>query len=300
MNYTLYIAKRGLPILFAAIALVHASFAEDEPPLLFERSTPTPSFDAEAISQNEQGKRRYARYRDHRKFPDMNSAAAHEEKRDPDAAIITQDSDDKSSTEEKRFVDKSEFTDENPAASAQSVVEEKAKKPVQTVDLCSQCEKPHPGVECYEAEYYEEVPTPEGVEAYRQKLAARLYERYNNSPQHAGKVGKVSVVISKPLETSLDGRFILAEFDQLVYDIWGRRIPALEKEYYVVTFGTGGAAEVRTDPSVRVGLDLHGSYSELAPLGADPFSRISDPVARPEAAQPGMPGWWRPEFPELR
>jgi len=299
MNHTLYMAKKGLPILFAAIALAHISFAEDDPPLLLERSTPTPSFDAEAISQNEQGKRRYARFRDHRKFPDMDSVREHEERRDPDAAIIVQDSEEKSSTEEKRFVDKSEFAD-GAAAGVQAAGGEKAKKSTEAADACSQCEKPHPGVECYEAEYYDDVPTPEGVEAYRHKLAARLYERYNNSPQHAGKVGKVSVVISKPLETSLDGRFILAEFDQLVYDIWGRRIPALEKEYYVVTFGTGGAAEVRTDPSVRVGLDLHGTYSELAPLGADPFSRVSDPVARPQAAQPGMPGWWRPEFPELR
>lgn len=139
-----------------------------------------------------------------------------------------------------------------------------------------------------------EFPTPEGVESYRGMLEARLLERYNNLPDHAGKVAKVSVVLSKPLDVSLDGKFIKAEFDQLVYDSWGRRIPLLEKEYYVITFGSGGVEQVRSDPSIRVGLDMEKTYSERAPLAADPFRNVDDAEAFRDTPRARMPGWWRP------
>ncbi len=150
-------------------------------------------------------------------------------------------------------------------------------------------------------------PTRMEVDDYRRRLEARLLERYNNLPEYVGQVGRVAVVLSKPLALSLDGNMIRAEFDQLVFDAWGKRIPELEDEYYVVTFGSGGARQVRSDPSIRVGLDLEKAYSERAPLSADPFARApesgafrSSPVPAAEAPKAGMPDWWRPDFPELR
>ncbi len=157
-------------------------------------------------------------------------------------------------------------------------------------------------------------PSRAEVEEYRSRLEMRLLERYNNMPDHAGNVGRVTVALSKPLQTSLDGTMIRAEFDQLVFDPWGRRIPELEEEYYVVTFGSGGARQVRADPSIRVGLNLEKTWSERAPLAADPFSRVPEdrafhPAPKPERARQEpqtavprvrMPEWWRPDFPELQ
>ncbi len=148
-------------------------------------------------------------------------------------------------------------------------------------------------------------PTPQEVENYRRRLEFRLLERYNNLPQHAGNVGKVSVVLSRPLQPSLDGTRLRAEFDQLVYDPWGRRIPALEKEYYVVTFGSGGARQVRSDPSVRVGLNYERTYSEPGPESdiAEKIRRLPSDHAfraapKPEEPPLKMPDWWRPDFAE--
>lgn len=142
-------------------------------------------------------------------------------------------------------------------------------------------------------------PTPEGVENYRRRLEARLLEKYNNIPEFAGNVAKVDVVLSRPPETSVDGTMIRAEFDQLVHDAWGKRIPALEREYFVVTFGAEGVRQVRSDPSIRVGLDLEKTYSERAPLAADPFRNAPDTSSFAPAPQVKMPAWWRPEYPEL-
>lgn len=148
------------------------------------------------------------------------------------------------------------------------------------------------------------MPDRREVEEYRQRLELRLLERYNNLPEHAGNVGKVEVVLSRPIEESLDGSKLRAEFDQLVYDPWGRRIPKLEEEYFVVTFAAGGAQQVRTDPSVRVGLDHEQGYSEQMPLTADPFSKVQptkafSPSPAPKKATRKMADWWRPDFPEL-
>lgn len=144
-----------------------------------------------------------------------------------------------------------------------------------------------------------EFPTPEGVESYRLMLEDRLLERYNNLPDYAGKVAKVSVVLSKPLDISLDAKFIKAEFDQLVYDSWGHRIPALEKEYYSITFGSGGVEQVRSEPSIRVGLDLEKTYSERSPLAADPFRNVEGAEAFRDTPKARMPEWWRPQYPEI-
>ncbi|MDR1518764.1 MAG: hypothetical protein LBU23_01285 [Planctomycetota bacterium] len=145
----------------------------------------------------------------------------------------------------------------------------------------------------------EAPPTPEAVERYRVKLEERLGERYNNLPDFAGQVGAVMVILAKPVEVSLDGKLLRAEFDQLVYDQWGARLPQLEKEYYVVTFGSGGAETVRSDPGIRIGLDLEKVYSERVPLAADPFRHIRDDGIFGKEGAAKMPEWWRPDFPEL-
>ncbi len=145
-------------------------------------------------------------------------------------------------------------------------------------------------------------PTPAEVERYRQRLENRLLERYNNLPEYSGKVSKVTIVLSRPLETSMDGTMIRAEFDQLVYDPWGKRIPELEQEYFAVTFASGGVQQMRSDPSIRIGLDMEKTYSERAPLTADPFTSgplgtDSAPVSDAFGAVPTtkMPNWWRPQ-----
>ena len=140
------------------------------------------------------------------------------------------------------------------------------------------------------------LPAMAGVEDYRRSLEERLLERYNNLPEFAGQVARVVATLARPIKTSLDGSLIQAEFDQLVFDRWGGRIPALEKEYFVVTFGSGGAAEVRTDPGVRVGLDLEKTYSELVPLASDPFRRVRRGPEFKDGDNAKMPNWWRPSF----
>ncbi|MCD8138345.1 MAG: hypothetical protein LUE17_00955 [Planctomycetaceae bacterium] len=154
-------------------------------------------------------------------------------------------------------------------------------------------------LEPWRQQQYAPRPTRREVEDYRRRLQDRLLERYNNLPRFAGKVGKVSVVLSKPLDESLDGSLIRAEFDQLVYDPWGKRIPELEQEYFVVTFGAGGPRQVRSDPSIRVGLDLEKTYSEQAPLPADPFRNVPERRVFHLTPTAAMPDWWRPDFPEL-
>ncbi|MCC8167002.1 MAG: hypothetical protein LIQ31_12830, partial [Planctomycetes bacterium] len=145
-------------------------------------------------------------------------------------------------------------------------------------------------------------PTPAEVERYRQRLENRLLERYNNLPEYVGRVSKVTVVLSRPLETSMDGTMIRAEFDQLVYDPWGKRIAELEREYFAVTFASGGVQQMRSDPSIRIGLDMEKTYSERAPLTADPFGSgplgtDSAPASDAFGAVPttAMPSWWRPQ-----
>lgn len=264
------------------------------PVLLFERPLPpikeNPDFPREtaandAVAEREpfeqvekkETNRRYAPFRDHRRFPERNGApprnaepAAEEEV----PAAVTPDH-------------AAGATDHDPTPS----------------EVTNYDHDPDygPGIQAAAAaEAAPLPPTPESIEAYRRKLEERLLERYNNLPASAGKVAKVSVVATKPLEVSLDGSLIRAEFDQLVYDVWGKRMPALEKEYFVVTFGTGGVAQVRSDPSIRVGLDLEKTYSERTPLAADPFRHVEDYDAFADEPKAAMPGWWRPEYPELR
>lgn len=284
------------------------------PPLLSERpvAAPTPPAD-DAPAETP---RRYAPFRDHRSFPDSQTSgeiqiastagvanadsARSEPEPEPDARADGEDLGERDAAEESAAVKK------RPAFMAAVAEKNKNAHAAAQNDSAAasrdvtggNSDKPETGA-AVEPPPPPEPPTPEGVEAYRLRLEERLLERYNNLPQYAGKVFQVSAVLTRPLEVSLDGKFIKAEFDQLVYDIWGRRIPALEKEYFVVTFGAGGALQVRSDPSIRVGLDFERSFSEQAPLAADPFSRVKDIEAFKPAARGEMPAWWRPEFPEL-
>ena len=154
----------------------------------------------------------------------------------------------------------------------------------------------------------EPPPTPEEVEQYRLRLERSLLDKYANHQDYAGRVAWVAVILSKPPVASVDGKFIKVEFDQLVYDNWGGRIPELEKEYFVVTFGSGGAEQVRSDPSVRIDKETLAAYARIEPPSAPPLSRIpgdeafgSKPHIAPPVTihRPDMPAWWRPEFPGL-
>ncbi|MCC8191211.1 MAG: hypothetical protein LIP77_11360 [Planctomycetes bacterium] len=152
-----------------------------------------------------------------------------------------------------------------------------------------------PPAERAAAEIPPSPPDPDAIEIYRAQLAERLLERHNNAPAYGGQVARVVVVLARPPEYSLDRTMIRAEFDQLVYDHWGKRIPALESEYFVVTFGLGGVYQVQSDPSIRVGLDIEKSYAEHAPPAGDPFRHagVSDEFRTPPAT---MPEWWRPDL----
>lgn len=79
------------------------------------------------------------------------------------------------------------------------------------------------------------LPTEDNVEAARGILEGRLFDRYNGHPRYAGTVDKVAL-LGGTLRYSFDGKSVSAEFEQLVYDSLGNRIPLLEREYFVVTF----------------------------------------------------------------
>jgi len=182
-------------------------------------------------------------------------------------------------------------TRENPSHPVETPAPAPAPAPRQSMDIPIYTVAPEPEPMS--------LPTPEGVEKYRAKLEDRLLERYNNLPEFSGRIARVQVILSRPPEVSMDGTLIRAEFDQLVYDNWGKRVPELEKEYYAVTFGMGGVQQVRSDPSIRIGLDMEKAWSEKAPLVSDPFRNVETREAFRPAPNAKMPSWWRPEFPEL-
>ncbi len=112
------------------------------------------------------------------------------------------------------------------------------------------------------------MKTSGNIKLYEQRLEERLKQRYNNLPDYAGQISRVDLVLTHRPEHSVDGRDIRVEFSQLVYDKWGRRVPLLEKEYYIVTFGYGTPKLVRTDPSITIGMNTQSDFSENFP--ADP------------------------------
>ncbi|GHS92343.1 hypothetical protein FACS1894139_06320 [Planctomycetales bacterium] len=118
------------------------------------------------------------------------------------------------------------------------------------------------------------VPAPElaNINRYARALEDKLLRRYNNTPTFAGKIGKVQVLPVGEPKTSLDGQKIKIEWSQVVFDIWGERIPELEKEFYVVTFGDGKPAMQRTRPTITAGLNNEGGYSEFSAVRGGVFS----------------------------
>lgn len=129
-----------------------------------------------------------------------------------------------------------------------------------------------------------EIPGPEltNVNLYARKLEKKLHRRYNNTPKYAGNIAKVQLVPVGEPEVSLDGRKMRMEWSQVVFDSWGKRVPDLEKEYYVVTFGDGRPLTTRTRPSITVGLNNESGYSEFAPVRGGALSGVE------KKSNPGM------------
>lgn len=140
-----------------------------------------------------------------------------------------------------------------------------------------------------------DVPAPEleNVNRYARALEAKLRQRYNNTPAFAGRVGRVQLLPVGEPQVSLDGRKLRMEWSQIVFDEWGQRLPELEKEYYVVTFGDGKPQMQRTRPSITVGLNNEGGYGEFAPvrggrLSARPTAGSPEMFDRPHSARVGL------------
>ncbi len=128
-------------------------------------------------------------------------------------------------------------------------------------------------------------------EQYRLVLAEKLKNKYNNLPNYAGQVSRVELVVPRSPKVSSDGQEVQVEYDQLVYDKWGQRMPLLESEYYIVTFGPGQPKIVRTEPSLTVGLNIQGGYSESAPVvgGRLGALRTAEPAVPAMPAAPIVP-----------
>lgn len=110
------------------------------------------------------------------------------------------------------------------------------------------------------------APELTNVNRYARALEEKLLQRYNNTPQHAGNVAKVQLLPVGEPKISLDGKKMRVEWSQIVFDLWGERIGDLEKEFYVVTFGDGKPLLQRTRPTITVGMNNEGGYSEYSPL----------------------------------
>lgn len=121
-----------------------------------------------------------------------------------------------------------------------------------------------------------QVPAPEleNVNRYAQALQEKLLRRYNNTPPYAGNVAKVQLLPTQDPEVSMDGRKLRMEWSQVVFDSWGKRIPDLEKEYYIVTFGDGKPLMQRTRPTITVGLNNESGYSEFSRVRGGILSKV--------------------------
>lgn len=122
-----------------------------------------------------------------------------------------------------------------------------------------------------------EIPAPElaNVNRYARALEQKLLRRYTNTPAYSGQVAKVQLLPLRDPEISLDGRKLRMEWSQVVYDIWGKRIPELEKEYYIVTFGDGKPLMQRTRPTITVGLNNESGYSEFGQVRGGVLSQVA-------------------------
>ncbi len=140
-----------------------------------------------------------------------------------------------------------------------------------------------------------ELPAPEleNVNKYARALEEKLQRRYNNTPGYAGNIAKVQLLpVNKP-EASMDGKKLRMSWSQVVYDIWGKRVSDLEKEYYVVTFGDGKPLMQRTRPTITVGLNNEGGYSEFDGVRGGRLSGLElksgpDMFDRPDSEKTGL------------
>lgn len=140
-----------------------------------------------------------------------------------------------------------------------------------------------------------ELPAPEltNVNLYARALEEKLSRRYNNTPKFSGRVAKVQLVPVGEPRVSLDGKKLRMEWSQVVYDIWGERLTELEQEYFVVTFGDGKPLMQRTRPTITVGLNNEGGYSEYAPVRGGKLSEVEsqgNPAMfdRPDSEKTGL------------
>jgi hypothetical protein len=119
-----------------------------------------------------------------------------------------------------------------------------------------------------------------GMEIYKERLEAKLLRQYKNHPEFGRNVNKVKLEVVRDIKSDESGKLRKVEFSQLVYDIWGERIPELEKEYFVITFGPQEMAYrnyTPVRPKINVGLNTRGSYSELERVRGGAISRVSGP-----------------------
>ena len=140
-----------------------------------------------------------------------------------------------------------------------------------------------------------DVPAPEleNINRYAAALEENLQQRYNNTPGFAGKVAKVRLLADREPEFSLDRKKIRMEWSQIVFDHWGKRIPELEEEYYVVVFGDGKPLMQRTRPSITIGLNNESGYSEFSRVRGGSLSTMeykADPTMfdKPESTRDGL------------
>ncbi len=140
-----------------------------------------------------------------------------------------------------------------------------------------------------------DVPAPEleNINRYAAALEENLLRRYNNTPGFAGKVAKVRLLADHEPEFSMDHKKIRMEWSQVVFDQWGKRIPELEEEYYIVVFGDGKPLMQRTRPSISVGLNNESGYSEFAPVRGGTLSTLeynADPTMfdKPTSSSDGL------------
>ena len=140
-----------------------------------------------------------------------------------------------------------------------------------------------------------DVPAPEleNINRYAAALEENLLQRYNNTPGFAGKVAKVRLLADSEPEFSMDRKKIKMEWSQVVFDSWGKRIPELEEEYYVVVFGDGKPLMQRTRPSITIGLNNESGYSEFSRVRGGSLSKMeytADPTMfdRPDSSRDGL------------
>lgn len=123
--------------------------------------------------------------------------------------------------------------------------------------------------------HYVPAPELENVNRYANALEGKLLRRYNNTPGFQNNIAKVQLLpVGKP-KTSMDGKKLRMEWSQVVFNIWGERVAELEKEFYVVTFGDGKPLMQRTRPSITVGMNNEGGYSEFDRVRGGRLSKMN-------------------------